>query len=662
MITNKYIDKIISVIVAFAVVFCFAAKGFSEELIARAGGNGVSMEYETKLFDTGSPISVNILMDDSDWQDMLNHASSENYYECDVQINGQTFCRVGIRPKGNTSLSAIAMNPETDRYSFKLEFDQYVDGQTCYGLDKLILNNNYADATNMKEALVYDMYQYIGADASLYNYASIYVNGEYWGIYLALEAVEDSFLLRNYGAGSGKLYKPEGMGMGSRGDFDSNGAGLDNFRQPSIGENIPIFDKKDVERENLDFGDFNPDSIDSGGPDFVFDGFSAGGNGGANLNYSDDDLDSYSTIWEGEITGSNKSDHRRVMKALKNISEGNDLERYMDVDNLLKYMAVHVFSVNDDSLTGSMAHNYYLYEKDGKLNLIPWDYNLAFGGMMGGNNASDVINDAIDGAFTGTKFFDKLMGDEEYAEQYHIYLQQLVEEYMNGGAFEEFYSRTRTVLDELVKTDPTAFYTYKEYTDAADTLYEVVRLRGKSILGQIDGTIPSTQSGQRDNSSGLVDTGDIDLSIMGTMSMGNGDMGGGGGFGGFGGGFHFGSEFIGRSGFEPSSSDGKMSEGFDSLQSGTPSDSVPDEKDDGSPANNLKQEESAAENDKSNAELKRPDRGDMDFDEFSGKRSGEDFNSTVINNLMTYGISFSILIAALIFATLFRRRSRRKVL
>ena len=76
-------------------------------------------------------------------------------------INGQTLYNVGIRPKGNTSLSAIAMNPETDRFSLKLEFDHYVEGQTCFGLDKLILNNNYADTTNMKEAVVYDMYQYL---------------------------------------------------------------------------------------------------------------------------------------------------------------------------------------------------------------------------------------------------------------------------------------------------------------------------------------------------------------------------------------------------------------------------------------------------------------------------------------------------------------------
>ena len=42
----------------------------------------------------------------------------------------------------------------------------------------------------------------------LYNYARISVNGEYWGVYLALEAVEESFALRNYGTHYGNLSKP----------------------------------------------------------------------------------------------------------------------------------------------------------------------------------------------------------------------------------------------------------------------------------------------------------------------------------------------------------------------------------------------------------------------------------------------------------------------
>ena len=197
-----------------AVCLCLCAAAFSGRIKTYAGTQGLKTEYETTLFETETPLEVNIIMDADDWNDILSNAISEEYKECTVEINGTSFYRVGIRPKGNTSLSSIASDPTTDRYSFKLEFDKYVDGQTCFGLDKLVLNNNYADATNMKEALVYDLFKYVGADASLCNYAKISVNGEYWGVYLALEAVEDSFLLRNYGLESGKLYKPESMGVG----------------------------------------------------------------------------------------------------------------------------------------------------------------------------------------------------------------------------------------------------------------------------------------------------------------------------------------------------------------------------------------------------------------------------------------------------------------
>ena len=132
-----------------------------------------------------------------------------------------------------------------------------------------------------------------------------------------------------------------------------------------------------------------------------------------------------------------------------------------------------LISVNADSLSGMMAHNYYLYESDGKLNILPWDYNLSLGGMgefdrNGTNGATSTVNDAIDNAFSGTKFFDKLLQNEEYHEKYYAYMQQLVEEYVMNGGFEQFYNRTRMQIDELVKTDPNALYTYEEYEKALE--------------------------------------------------------------------------------------------------------------------------------------------------------------------------------------------------
>lgn len=557
MVTNKYITRIASVIMAAAVILCLMASLFSDKLQEVYGNNAVTMKYESKLFSTDQIMDIDILMDEDDWNDMLENAISEEYYSCNVVVNGKTFYSVGIRPKGNTSLSSIVNDPDTDRYSFKLEFDHYIEGQTCYGLDKLILNNNYADATNMKEAIVYDMYQYLGVDASLYNYAKISVNGDYRGVYLALEAVEDSFMLRNYGTEDGNLYKPESMGIGGGVD-GKDGDGWQMEEKPDGEDFLQKGEMPDGEdfpqkREMPDGEDFPqkgemPDGADFPQKDEMPDGEDfpqmgeapngeaadikmgiMGGNGGADLNYTDDDLDSYSTIWDDEITDTDKKDHKRVVEALKNISEGTDLETYMDIDNILKYMAVHTFVVNDDSLSGTMAHNYYLYEYNGRLNILPWDYNLSFGGMsmdgkMGGQSlgATSVINDAIDTPFSITDFFDALLENEEYLEQYHEYLNELVEKYVNGGEFEKTYERIRSQIDDLVGNDPTAFYSYEEYEEAANMLIEVVQLRVKSVSGQLAGTIPSTDEGQQQDSSNLIDGSDIDLSVMGSFSGGGG--------------------------------------------------------------------------------------------------------------------------------------------
>ena len=694
MVSNKHVSKIIIALMAVAVVLCILAVVFSGKLLEQAGGKGVKVEYETKLFDTDQIISIDILMDDDTWNDMLSNAMTELYYSCDVVVNGTKFHNVAIRPKGNTSLSAIAMDPDTDRFSLKLEFGHFVEGQTCFGLDKLILNNNYADATNMKEAIVYDMYQYIGADASLYNYASVSRNGEYQGVYLALEAVEQSFMLHNYGAADGELYKPESMGMGggdnksskgdskqngfgggmpggfgggpqgggfpggdfSKGDFSKSDASEDNDSKKDSskgdfskndfskgGNSEDNSDKKDssdkggfgfggkTDMGDFDFsnmpdmGDFNPENMqgdsedsqkgggDNSRPSGGKGGFSMG-SGGANLNYTDDDLDSYSTIWEGEITTTGNKDHRQVVKALKNISEGNNLEKYLDVDNVLKYMAVHTFAVNMDSLSGSMAHNYYLYEDEGQLNIIPWDYNLAFGGMSMGNSggASGMINDAIDTPFSGTEFFDALLEDDEYRAKYHEYLKQLVDEYVNGGRFDETYNRIRNQIDSLVEEDPTAFYDYEEYQNAADMFYKVIKLRAQSIEGQLNGTIPSTDDGQKADSSTLVDASDIDVTVMGQFSMGG-----------------FDGDFKKKSEKRPERRKDSSSEGDDTESGDFPANF--------DPAN-------------------MPDFGDFNPFESGSMPGGGNTFGTKVKTLASYGIYMTLAVVALVLVIVIKRR------
>lgn len=553
MTEHKHIGKIVGALMAAAVAFCLIVALFADRFVAVSGSSAATMEYKSTLFDTSEIMTVNIIMDEDQWQELLDNAISEKYYACDVEINGKTISNVGIRTKGNTSLSSIANDPDTDRYSFKIKFDKYVDGQTCMGLDKLVLNNNFADATNRKEALVYDMFQYLGADASLYHYAKISVNGEYWGTYLALEAVEDSFKLRNYGVSDGKLYKPETMGMGNDQKEDGINSDMsdrnvdtdaDTNADTNVDSNTNTYgseegdlarDNNPMDRPERPQGDFDQADMDEKFKDPQGDPGDFGGfgnrNGGADLNYTDDDVDSYSTIWDGADGKVTDSDKERVVNAIKNINEGTDLTAYLDIDNILKYMAVHEFVVNLDSLSGNMAHNYYLYENDGQLNIIPWDYNLSFGGMMNGgmggspgrestesSEATSMINDPIDTPFDGTDFFDALLENEEYLAQYHEYLRQLAEEYVQGGRLQEVWERLDAQTDELIETDPTAFYTAAEYEEAKKTLWTVLQLRAESVLGQLDGTIPSTDDGQQNAQDTLIDGSAIDLSVMGEFN------------------------------------------------------------------------------------------------------------------------------------------------
>ena len=110
------------------------------------------------------------------------------------------------------------------------------------------------------------------------------------------------------------------------------------------------------------------------------------------LQYIDDDPDSYPNIFDSAKTKITAADQDRLIAALKRLGSGEDIEGTVDVEQVIRYFVVHGFVCNGDSYTGSMVHNYYLYEQDGVLSMIPWDYNLAFGGFQSAN-ASSVVNE-----------------------------------------------------------------------------------------------------------------------------------------------------------------------------------------------------------------------------------------------------------------------------
>ena len=605
MLRSKNIDRICCLVIACTMLL---AAGFTA--LAGAGvlesSRKTSLTYAKHLFDQSTVHKIEITMDG--WDDFIDNCTDEKYRACAVTIDGEAQGTVGIRAKGNTSLSSMAQY-DNDRYSFKIEFDHYQKKKTYRGLDKLSLNNIIQDATYMKDYWSYTFMNQMGLASPLCSYTEIYVNGEYWGLYLAVEGVEEAFLERNYGEDYGELYKPDSLSFGGgRGngqafdmqDFEKKLQGDDTEEQAAADENAANDNAaptmpQDIQRATrINRGDFK-----QGG------GMGGMGSSDVKLQYIDDDPDSYANIFDNAKTKVKKKDQARLIAALKKLSEGDTSA--VDTDAVAMYMAVHNFLCNGDSYTGSMVHNYYLYEKDGVMSMIPWDYNLAFGGFTGGSDATGTVNTAIDTLVSGGDDSDRPMAgwitaSDESLALYHEKYRQFIDTVFTSGWFESEFDRVSAMIAPYVEKETRAFYSYEEFQTAADTLKTFCLKRAQSVQGQLDGSIPATSAAQQ-GSDALIDASELSITAMGGMNNGKGgDRGGNAGFpGSFGGDFNFdGGSFIpgdmpqpptqGENGAPPDMPDG----GFDgSFGGGFGGNASPQ----GAPSNGEKPQEGSAQPD-----------------------------------------------------------------
>ena len=312
MVKYKYIDAVCILAALGAVLLTLIFMNGDALGIPKASENP---GYISRLFDERRVHSLDIQIED--WEEFLENAEEETYVSCTAVIDGEEFHQVGLRAKGNNSLS-LTEEYGLSRYSLKLEFDHFNQGGNYYGLDKLSLDASFQDNSYMKTWIAYDMMEFMEVPAPLRSYVWVTVNGEDWGLYLAVEEPEEAFARRNFGNDYGRLYKP---------------------------------DYKRLDAENADVA----------------------------LKYIDDDPESYPNIFDNAKVDITQGDKERVIEALKILSTGKDLEKAVNIEEVLRYFTVQVFVMNWDSYLGYTGHNYYLYEEEGILSILPWDYNLAFG-------------------------------------------------------------------------------------------------------------------------------------------------------------------------------------------------------------------------------------------------------------------------------------------
>ena len=422
------------------------------------------------LFDDSFVHKMDVTISDKDWAELLETPGQKTKYEVSVTIDGNTMDSVSFATKGNLSLEQVGFSG-SHRYSFKIIFDKFNKEQTYGGLDKLNLQNLHVDATYMKDYISYAMMKEVGVAAPLSSYVELSINGKIHGLYLAVEDLDESFLQRNFGMDYGALYKPEDEG---RFTFE-DGLG---------------------ELGSIDMQSYK----------------------GADLSYIDDSFDSYIDIFNNNQTKTDDDAKKRMVEALKKLSEGKELDSYVDIDAVVRYFVAHNFVLNSDSYTGYAPHNYGLYEKNGKLSMLPWDYNLAFS-MFNGNDATMLVNYPMDTPLATEDekrpMWTMLMNEDGIRNKYHKEYKEFLSSYFESGRFEEQINRIYNLIRDYVKKDPSAWYSVEQFDTAVDTLKRFCKLCAQSIQGQLDGKIPSTKQGQEEKLQSLIDSGDLDVNAMG---------------------------------------------------------------------------------------------------------------------------------------------------
>ena len=454
------------------VVFCVAAYFVVERVDSAAD------TYAAHIFQEDTVNEINIEIDEADWQDMLENPLEEEYHKANITIKGETVGNVAIRTKGNNSLTSVA-NSDSDRYSFKLDFDYYDDNGSYYGLKKLCLNNNYSDNSSMREYISYQIMGEMGLDVPECAYSHITVNGEEWGLYLAVEPVDEVFLAEHFADATGDLYKPEGKG-GTGADLVYNGDDISAYTGLNLKTNLNSSDGKEI-----------------------------------------------LALMQALEDGEGLEEVLDVEKALKYIAANVALANFDSylgntTHNFYLYEENGRFTIIpwDMNLAfgGFGGGEVDIYEPTSQ----------SMGGFGGGDKRKDTQdNDAVPNAAENTEaqadannqlqppdnadmqgmpsmdsgekpLVTTLLENETYRSMYEGYLKEIAEKYFTQEYMTELVTKIHDLIAPYVQNDPTAFCTYAEFEQACSTdptdqyslVYYAVNM-AESIENQLNGGEPT---------------------------------------------------------------------------------------------------------------------------------------------------------------------------
>lgn len=327
------------------------------------------------------------------YDSLINTNTTGLYLKVDIQFNNETIHEVGIRVKGNSSFN----NP-SQKKSFKLDFNEFVNGQDLHGLKKLNFNNSFKDPSFMREKLANDFLIDHNLAAPRTTYCNVYMNGQLWGLYTIVEAIDDEFCDHWFGSNDGNLFQGD-----PHGDLRWKGASTQSLYQG------------DYELQN---------------------------NSTAN-NWTD--LISFIDVLNNT--------------AVNNLYPLLDTK--INTASFVKHWAVQNIFSSLDAYIGS-GHNYYIYHDTitDKFQWIAWDNNEAFGSFK--NNLTTAQLKNLDMYYlsqpTNRPLCNQMLKNATYKEMYNQAYCEMNYEFTHAY-FDQKIDSLKNVIQASVYNDPKKFYT-----------------------------------------------------------------------------------------------------------------------------------------------------------------------------------------------------------
>ncbi|HOH84649.1 MAG TPA: CotH kinase family protein [Bacteroidales bacterium] len=340
---------------------------------------------------------------------------TDEYIPVDIDFNGEIYSQVGIKVKGNSSFN----NP-SQKKSFKLDFNTFVQGQDMHGLKKLNFNNSFKDPSFMREKLNNDFLISHDLPAPRVTYCNVYMNNQLWGLYAIVEEIDDEFCTRWFNSNDGNLFKGDPHGT----------------LQWKGSMNQPLYES-DYELKN-------------------------------NSSVND---------WSDLISLIN------VINNTPDASLPATLDQKMHTEDFIRHWVAENIFVNLDSYLGS-GHNYYIYHDTvtDKFQWIAWDSNESFGSFKMNLSTSQLKN--LDMYFVGQAgarpLCENLLENSHYKNLYDMAYCRLRDDFSNLY-FDPIIDSLRPVIQSSVYSDPKKFYNNAKFDSSFN--YDVKLPEGIVVFG-----------------------------------------------------------------------------------------------------------------------------------------------------------------------------------